>query len=106
MLRNLKIIFIILWLFILIIWWVIPWIPQFKNIILPEGFLYFWVVSGWIFLVLILRLKSRITFIIVFILFLISAFLTAVSLQSVAETVMRISLIGWLMGFVQALIER
>lgn len=105
MIRKLEIILVIFWLLIILTWWIIPWLPQFKNIILPSTFLYFWILFGWIFLILVHKLKSRFTLAIAFILFSISALLTTVNLQIFAETIMRISLIGWMMGLIQALFE-
>lgn len=59
----------------------------------------------WILIIKVLRWDSGVSLKIAFVLFLISAALTVLTLSSVAETVMRVSFIGWLIGIFQALIE-
>lgn len=102
--RN-KILLIILWLFVLLIWLLINSINQLKDIISSLSFIYFWISLGWIFLIILFKLRSNPTFIISFTLFFISGFLSTFNLQNLAENFMRISLIGWMIGFTQALVE-
>lgn len=105
MVKKLEAIFALFWLVILVVWIILSWVPQFRSISLPQFLLFWWVFIGWIFLTYFFKLKSRLAFAVAFILFLIAALLTTINLQSFAETIMRISFIGWIIGFVQALIE-
>lgn len=105
MVRKLEIVFAALWFIILVIWVIISSTPRFRSIILPQPLFFWWILIGWIFLIYSFKFKSKPIFAISFILFLFSALLTTINLQSFAETIMRISFIGWIIGLVRALIE-
>lgn len=59
----------------------------------------------WIAIIWILKKDSGFSLLIAFSLFLISATLTVFNFRNLAETIMRVSLIGWLIGIFQALTE-
>lgn len=105
MVKKFEAILALFWLIILVVWIILPWLPQFRSISLPQFLLFWWVFIGWIFLTYLFKLKSKFTFIVALSLFAISALFTTIGLQSFAETIMRFSLIGWVIGFLQALIE-
>ena len=80
----------------------------FFNALLPSffySFFYWWLLVFIIFLGLILHFKSIAYLSAAFILFFISAVLTTVGLREIAEIVMRISIMGWIIGLVQSAIE-
>lgn len=106
MVKKFEIVFIALCLTLLVIWVVIPLSPQFRSIALPQSLLHWWILFGWIFLNHLLGIKSKFTLIVAFILFLISALMTTIGLQTFAKIIMEISLIGWIIGFVQILMTK
>lgn len=59
----------------------------------------------WISIILFSKKDSTFAFYPAFILFLLAAVLTVFNLRSIAEPIMRISFIGWLIGIFKALIE-
>lgn len=66
----------------------------------------YWVILiFWVLILLVLKKDSSISLKIALTLFLLAAVLTVFNLQNLAEPVMRISFIGWLIGIFQALIE-
>lgn len=70
-----------------------------------SSYVYWMIFLGWIFLALKFRWDSSYSFLPAFILFLIAAILATFGLNAVAETIMRMSFIGWLVGMGQALVE-
>lgn len=66
----------------------------------------YWVILFvWIASIKILKKDSEITLKIAFILFILAAILTIVNLRNIAEPIMRVSFIGWMIGIFHALIE-
>lgn len=70
-----------------------------------ESLIYWWLLVGWVFLIINFKWGSSASLIPVFLLFILGAFFATVGFREVAETTMRISFIGWLVGIVQALVE-
>lgn len=66
---------------------------------------YLLILIVWIILIRALRKDSGLSLKIAFILFIVAAVLTVFSLQNLAEPIMRVSFIGWLIGIFGALIE-
>jgi len=66
---------------------------------------YWYILLSWIAIIWFSKKTSNFAFYPAFILFLISAVLTVVGLRSLAEPIMRVSFIGWLIGIFKALIE-
>ena len=67
-------------------------------------FIYLVVTIVWLFWIFFYK-KGNYTFRLAFILFLTSALFAVLNLSIVAEQIMRISFIGWIIGIVNALIE-
>lgn len=70
-----------------------------------EPFTYYWMLCLFIFIGVLFNFKGIFYFSVAFILFFISAFLTVFGLRDMAEAVMRISLIWWIIGFIKAVFE-
>lgn len=66
---------------------------------------YWTILIVWIIGIRISKKDSGITLKIAFILFSIAAILTVFNLRYIAELIMRVSFIGWLIGIFHALIE-
>lgn len=66
---------------------------------------YWFILISWIILIRVSKKDSGITLKIAFILFFIAAVLTVFNLRLIAEPIMRVSFIGWLIGLFHALIE-
>lgn len=66
---------------------------------------YLVIITLWILGIIIFKKNSNFVLIPAFILFLVSAFFTVFNLMDVAEPIMRVSLIGWIVGVFDALIE-
>lgn len=67
--------------------------------------LYYFILFAWIFFIWLQKKDSKPTFKTAFALFITAASLTVLGLRDLAEPIMRISFIGWLIGILQALIE-
>jgi len=67
--------------------------------------IYWMVLPGWLTIVIEKKFKSDVSFSWAFGLFLISAVLAVFGLRYLAEIIMKISFIGWMIGITQALIE-
>lgn len=67
--------------------------------------IYWLILILWIVAVRIFKKKSGSTLKLAFGLFIIAATLTVFGLRNLAEPVMRVSFIGWIIGLIQALIE-
>ena len=68
--------------------------------------LVYWIILVvWISLVLVLKKDSSFSLVPALALFLFSAILTVVGIRNLAEPIMRISFIGWIVGISHALIE-
>lgn len=66
----------------------------------------YWIILiVWILLIKILKKDSGKSLLVAFSLFLVAAILTVLNLQNLAEPIMRVSLIGWIIGIFHALIE-
>lgn len=68
-------------------------------------FIYLVIIIFWILGIIIYKKNSSYALIPAFCLFLVSAFFAVLNLMDVAEQIMRISFIGWVIGMFHALIE-
>ena len=68
-------------------------------------FIYWWILLGWIFVVWQYKLKSIASLIFAFMLFLAAATVAVLGIRPLAEGMMRLSLLGWIVGIAQALLE-
>lgn len=67
--------------------------------------IYLVIITLWILGIIILKKGSNFALIPAFILFLVSAFFSVLNLVDIAEQIMRVSFIGWIIGILHALIE-
>lgn len=70
-----------------------------------SSYLYWFVLVGWIYKIREHRLTSASAFKVAFVLFIFAAMFAFLNLDKIGETVMRVSFIGWIIGFIQAIIE-
>lgn len=77
----------------------------FVSSLSVSSYIYWMIFLGWIFLIFKFRWKSSLSLLSAFILFIIAAILAIFRLNTAAETVMRVSFIGWMVGIGQALLE-
>lgn len=68
-------------------------------------FLYLVIITLWALGIIIFKKESNFALIPAFILFLVSAFFSVLNLVDIAEQIMRISFIGWIVGIVFSLTE-
>jgi len=68
-------------------------------------FIYLVIIILWIFVIKIFKKNSNYALIPAFLFFLISVFFTVFNLIDIAEQIMRVSFIGWIIGIFHALIE-
>lgn len=72
----------------------------------PISLLIYWIILGlFIFTAWFLKLGSRKVLLFSFALFIVAGLLTTFKIIYVAEIIMRISLLGWIVGFIQAIFE-
>lgn len=72
----------------------------------PIPVLIYWVILGlFIFTIWLFRLKSWLVLLLSFGAFILSATITTIGFNNMAEIVMRISLLGWLVGYIQSVYE-
>lgn len=87
-----------------IVWFIIFTILYFFTVL--SSIRYLWFILGWVICIRIFRMRSKETFILTFILFIIASTLTLVSsLNLLAETIMRASFITLIIGYIQKLVE-
>lgn len=67
--------------------------------------IYWAILVIWIIAIWVLKKNSGFSLLLAFVLFIISATLTVLTFRNLAEPIMRVSLIGWIVGIFQALIE-
>jgi hypothetical protein len=67
--------------------------------------IYWIILIVWSIVAKVSKKDSGATLKVAFVLFLVSALLTILNIKDLAETVMRVSFIGWLIGLFQALRE-
>lgn len=70
-----------------------------------EPFIYWLVLLSAIWLIWVFHLNSKLSLWTALSLLILSALFTSVGLGEVGETVMRLSLLGWIIGLVQRLLE-
>lgn len=70
-----------------------------------ESILYWWLLLGWVYYVFVNKGNNPKTLFTAFILFIVGVILKVFNLNNMAEVAMRISLIGWLVGIGQTLVE-
>lgn len=95
-------------LFLLLIIWILSlsFIFILHRYPTPVSLLIYWVILGlFIFTIWFLKLASRAVLLFSFTLFIIAGLLTTFTVSHGPETILRISLLGWLIGFVQAIFE-
>jgi len=82
------------------IWsWVVGYEHDYSSV-------FYWLIFiGWIFSVLKFKLSSAFTFISAIALFILAAITRIFNFNDVAETFMRVSFIGWMIGIIQAVVE-
>ena len=68
--------------------------------------IYWWVLLFVIWLIWTFRLDSKYALWSVLFLFILSALFTSISLRGVGEVLMRLSLLGWMIGVVQSISEK
>lgn len=68
-------------------------------------FVYLIIITLWVLGIIIIKKNSNYALIPAFFLFLVSAFFSVFNLTDIAEPIMRVSFIGWMVGIVDALIE-
>ena len=85
---------------------------SFSAIFMISGFaapiakIIYWVILGQIiFTIWLFKLNSRVVLLASFVLFVIAGLLTTFSLTVLSEIIMRLSFLGWLIGFSQAVSE-
>lgn len=66
-------------------------------------FIYWILLLLWLSFIISLKTKSTSTLFLAFTLFILAAVLTILRLESLAEILMRISLVGWIMGLGQSI---
>lgn len=68
--------------------------------------LIYWVILGLIiFTIWIFKLSSLVILLFSFALFILAALMTTLTFTAIAEKIMRISLLGWLVGFGESVLE-
>jgi len=67
--------------------------------------IYWMILLGWLFILFNFKLESEASFILGFVTFVFAAIFAILGLRLIAETVMRVGFIFWLVGMGQALIE-
>lgn len=90
-----RILFVILWLVLIIL----LYFSVFNS------WMYWLILLGWIIAIRQFKIDSKVTFILTFLFFTIAATVTSFGQEISAEIIMRISFIGLLIGFIQALME-
>lgn len=70
-----------------------------------ESLIYWWILIGWIFAIVNFKWGSSASLIPAFFLFVVGAALVTLGFKGIAEIIMKVSFIGWLVGITQALIE-
>lgn len=94
------ILFFLLWLF------GIAAIFILSRLANPIPVLIYWIILGLLISALwLFKLKSRFVLLLSFGLLILGGAITAFSANFIAETILRISLIGWLVGFTQSIFE-
>lgn len=81
------------------------WITYSGLSSMHSALMYWPILFGWILLILIHKLKSNISLVFAFVFFALAAFATTFGFENIAESFMKISFIGWLVGIAQALVE-
>ena len=69
------------------------------------SFIYWMILFGWIGLIVNYKWSSSTSLVPALALFILGALLATIGFREIAETVMRISFIGWMVGITQALVE-
>lgn len=67
--------------------------------------IYWAVLIIWIIVIKVQKKDSGVSLKIAFVLFVLASILTILNLRNLAEPVMRVSFIGWIIGIVHALVE-
>lgn len=78
---------------------------QTHSVLSISDFIYWWILIGWVYMVVAFRLKPEYSLIPSFVLFILSALTASFGLSLVGETLMRTSFIGWIVSIVQALFD-
>lgn len=103
---KLKFVLILLLIMSLVLLLVVQaWLYMTESFLTLSSVIYWLTALVWVILLILYKLKSTFSMFVAFILLIISAVLSVFGLSSFGETIMRLSLIGWLLGIVQALLE-
>lgn len=70
-----------------------------------ESLVYWWVLLLGVWLIWTFRLDARFPLLIALALLVLSALMVSIGLREIGETVLRLSLLGWLIGLVQSALE-
>lgn len=81
------------------------WLRLSGSGISMESLIYWWILIGWVLAIINFKWKSSVSLVPAFLFFAFGAALVTVGLDGIAEKVMRISFLGWMVGIVQALVE-
>lgn len=94
-------------IFLLLVWLIgFVFILVFRRLTQPFISFIYWAILGlFISTVWIFKIKSQVVLFSAFGLFILGGIIAAFKLNSIAEIILRISLIGWLVGFIKSLVE-
>lgn len=70
-----------------------------------QNILYWYIFLGWVWAVSIFALKSTVSLFLALVLFVIAVVVKIVGPQDLSQAMLRVSILGWLVGILQALIE-
>lgn len=80
-------------------------LEYFQSALSISTAIYFWILVGWVYLSVVFKLSSSFTGILALVIFFVGVLLTTLGFAVLGETVLRVSFIGWLIWFPQALLE-
>lgn len=96
-----KNIILIIWLILLFVF-IYIYIKDIRNV---ESLIYWWILFGLIFITWQNHITGKILLGVAFFLFIVSAVFVTLTLNSIAEVIMRLSFTFWLLGFGKAILE-
>lgn len=80
-------------------------LEYFQSALSISAAIYFWILVGWIYVSVVFKLSCSITGMFALVIFFIGVVLTTLGFVSLGESVFRVSFVGWLIWFPQALFE-
>lgn len=102
--KILKSVLLFLWIIVLLGFVIIQYFTTFQPALL-ESFIYWWVLIAWIFIIWKFRIKANIPLFVAVILLCVSILIKISGFPNIGEKIARLSFIGWIVGFIQALKE-